>query len=65
MILYEGILGESAAAEGNFLLPSGFLRGVKCVTAFFCSASKIALYAILRVVQAPKCDFGAFCVHYT
>ena len=27
------------------------------------SASKIALYAILGVVQAPKCDFGAFCVH--
>ena len=27
------------------------------------SASKIALYAILRVVKAPKCDFGAFCVH--
>ncbi len=32
-------------------------------SALYYSASKIAQYAILRVVQAPKCDFGAFCVH--
>ena len=34
-------------------------------SAWHYSASKIALYAILRVMQAPKCDFGAFCVHQT
>ena len=28
------------------------------------SASKIALYAILRVMDVPKCDFRAFCVHH-
>jgi len=50
---------------GNVIRAEKIKYGRSNSSALCYSASEIALYAILRVVQAPKCDFGAFCVHQT
>lgn len=48
---------------GNVIRAEKIKYGRSNSSALCYSASEIALYAILRVVQATKCDFGAFCVH--
>ena len=50
---------------GNVIRAEKIKYGRSNSSALCYSASEIALYAILRVVQAPKCDFGAFRVHQT
>ena len=46
-----------------FMQMTNVKRDFRNSSALYYFASKIAHCAILRVAHAPKCDFGAFCVH--